>query len=139
EKISAEHLLAGFEIVTSIVIRTLLTQAVAAVAMNEVPHNGQRLKTQIAAAAVARLLGPEADFVELQNRAVFREQHAHALLCHAQPAQADIVGTALDQDRAKGLRHHLLKKGNVLMDELLLQADRVGGNNDPALFVGAGG
>ena len=98
---------AGLEVEAVVVVAAVAAQAVAAVALDEVPDGRQRLEAEVAAAAVLRLPRPAADLVQLLRRLrVLDEQAAGALLGAAQAAQAEVVGAALDQDRGERLRHH---------------------------------
>src|SRR5437763_1204909 len=51
-----------------VVVRALAAEAVAAVALHQVPDGGQRLEAQVAARAVGRLPGPTANLHELIRR-----------------------------------------------------------------------
>src|SRR5205823_1930712 len=113
-------------------------QAVVAVAIHQIPHRRQWLEGEVAAAAVLRLPRPAGDRFELQHRAVLEQQGPLALTGHAQAAQAEVGRPALDQDSVERVGHHRLQEGDVLADELFLQADVVGGNDDAALLAGQG-
>ena len=52
-----------------------------------------------------------------------------------EPAQRQVVVPPLDQDRAELVGDHRPQQRNVLLDELLLQVDRVGGNHHPLLVL----
>ena len=93
------NLPAGLVVEALVVVRALAAQAVAAVALHQVPDGGERLEAEVAAAAFGRTPGPAADVVQLIDGGVLDEQALHALLGAAQPAQADVVGPALDEYR----------------------------------------
>jgi hypothetical protein len=46
-----------------------------------------------------------------------------------QAALADVIAAAFYQHRREFFRHHCLQKGNILLDQLLLQGDRMGGHH----------
>ena len=79
-----------------------------------------------------RLPRPAADLHELVRGPMIGQQRHHLLLRDPQPAEAEVVGAALDQHRLEVVGHDRLQERNVLVDELLLQADRVRRDDDLA-------
>src|SRR5262249_11376360 len=65
EELGPGHGPAGAEVEAAGVVGAGAGQAVAAVALDQVPHGRQRLERQVAAAAVLRLPRPAADLLEL--------------------------------------------------------------------------
>src|SRR5258706_15615534 len=130
KQIGAIDLLAGLEIMALLIVRTLPAQAIAAITADQVPYRRQRLQSQVASAAVARLFRPAADLGQLQDPIILGQEHARSLLGHAQAAQADIVGSPLDEHGSKRVRHYRLKKRNVFANQLFLEANGVGRYDD---------
>src|SRR5579875_1557523 len=96
KQLSTEHPLARLEIETPGVIGTAAAQAVAAIALHEVPHGRKYLKRQIAAAAVARGPRPTANLLQLLDCRRLDQQRRQALLRPTQPPQTEIIRAALD-------------------------------------------
>src|SRR5207244_9939589 len=101
---------ASLKVEALLVLGAILAQAIVAVALDQVPYPGQRLKAQVAAAAVLGFCRPFADAQELLRLLLLAQQRANALPCHSQPAEAQIVGSALDQHGLEVLGHHLLEE-----------------------------
>src|SRR2546430_15247018 len=76
EHIGAEHLLARLEIEALLKVLALLAEAVVTVAFDEVPDTGMGTEVEVALAAVAGLLGPDAEGVKLLVRRGLGEQTA---------------------------------------------------------------
>src|SRR5262245_35019353 len=116
-------------------IWALAAEAVAVVALDQVPDTGVRHERQVAPAAVLGSPGPLADLNELVGRGPVRGQGQESLLRDTQPPLTQVVGSPLDQGDPELLRDHRLKERDVLADELFLEADRVGGDDDAAVLV----
>src|SRR5437764_8238862 len=99
---------ASLKVEALLVLGAILTQAIVAVAFDQVPYPGQRLKAQVTAAAALGFCRPFADAQELLRLLLLAQQRTNALPCHSQPAEAPIVGSALHQHGLKVLWHHLL-------------------------------
>ncbi len=137
QQLRAEDAFASLEIKAFGVIGTAAAEAIAAVALDEIPQSRLRLKVQIAAAAVARGPRPSANLLQLLHRRRLDEQRAGALLRSAQPPQAEVIRAALDQRGVERLRHNALQKRNVFVDELFLQADGMRRDDDAAFLIGS--
>ena len=103
------------------------------------PHGGVRLHGQIAQRTVLRRLRPLPDALQLLHFRR-REKLARLLLRALKAERAQIIAPALPQHRgeiiiAQQLGEHFAHDGDVLIHELLLQIDRVRGNDGLLLFL----
>src|SRR5262245_54358356 len=130
EDVRPEHGTTGLEVEASGVVLAVAAEAVAAVALDEVPHIGARLKGQVALAAILGLPRPFADLHELLGGALFSEEQACLLLRDAQAAQTEVVGATLAKDSSEVAGEDGLEKGDVLLQQLFLKADRLRGDDD---------
>ena len=130
---------AGFEVEAVGVVRALPAQAIAAVALDEIPHHRRRADRQVALGAIDRPPRPPADLHELVLRRRVGEEGARALLGHAQPALAQVVAPPFDERRPELVREDRLQERDVLAEQLLLQADGVGRDDDAEGLVGLDG
>src|SRR5262249_55448003 len=133
--VGVPQLSAGFEIETLLIVRAFPAQAIATVAFHKVPNGGQKVENQVATAAVISLPGPLIDGLELADGIGLGQQEAHPLAGASESAQADVIGPSLDQDGIEFDRHHFLKKRDVLVDELFLEADGMRGDNNVKVFL----
>ncbi len=62
----------------------------------------------------------------------FRKQTVDPVIGVGQTSQADIVGSSLHEHGGELTRNHTVQQWQVLSNQLLLQTDRVRGNNNPA-------
>ena len=138
EDVRLVELLARLEVEAVGVVGTALAQAVARIALDQLPDRPERTKLQVAAAAVGGALRPLRQRVELLQSVRLGQERRGAPLGDAEAAPAEVVAAALDEQRQERFGHDLLQERDVLADELLLQADRVRGDDDPAFLVGAG-
>ena len=88
------------------------------------------MKAEIAERAVVRRLAPLANLAELLELLVVVEQALAAGECRIEPPQAEVVAPALHEHGRELARDHRVEERQVLADELLLQADRVRGDDD---------
>ena len=122
------------EVKTPGVIGAAFAQAIAGVALDGVPHSGGRCETQIGPAAIDRLAGPLAHLDQLLRQVLLRKQRQRFLLGVSKSPQAEVIAAPLHQRDLERFREHRLQKGNVLLNQLFLQVDRVGGNDDAIVF-----
>ncbi len=97
-------------------------------AANLQPHANLRLEVEIAERAVAGFFRPFADRLELF---IFRasEKIARLLERASQTRRAKVILPTLEQHGRQLVAEHLAHNRDVLAHELLLQIDRVGGND----------
>ena len=74
EDLRVLHVAASFEIEALAELRTLFAQAVARIALDQLPDGRHRAEIEIAAGAVFRRLGPLQQLVELLVRSLLRQQ-----------------------------------------------------------------
>ena len=134
EQLGPVHAAPGSEVETVLIILTLSAETIAAIALDQIPHDRRRTKLQIAQAAVERDARPAADLHQLIVRRLFGEQRHGLLLRNAQPPQAQIITPPFHQRRSQ-LGQNRLEKWNVFANQLLLQTDRVRGDNHRRVLV----
>ena len=94
-----------------------------------VPHGRQRAKIQVRERAVAGLLRPVAELSQLVEFLGIVEQAGGPAQGVIQSPQAEVIATAFDQHGGELQRHHAPQQRQVLLDQLLLEADRMRGND----------
>ena len=130
-EVGAHELLAHALVMAARVVAAGLRRADVRLAAHERPHVRIRLHREVAQRAVVGRLRPFPDALELLG---FRRGEKLARLRHRalQPRRADVVRASFPEDRAEVARHfreHLPHDRDVLENELLLQIDRVGGDD----------
>jgi hypothetical protein len=116
--------------------RTVAAHAVALVAGQFVPDGPRRLVVEIGKRPVGGFLGPLLKPAELVELLVVGEEAASPLHGHFLPTHAQVVTASLDQDGRELERNHAVEERQILADQLLLQADRVRGDDHAAMPVG---
>ena len=106
--------------------------AVARVALHLVPDTVSRERGQVGERAVRGVLGPGSDLHELGPLGIVGEQAPGSLERQPQPPQAQVVAAALHEHGRKLPRHDGGHERDVLVDQLLLERDRVGRDHHPA-------
>ena len=128
----------GLEVEALLVPRAVAAQAVAVLALDRVPDARQRPEIQVGPGAVGRPVGPELDLAELVELLLLLKGPRGSSPRDIKPAQADVVGPPLDQDGRELLGHHGSQERDVLAKQLLLQRDRVRGDDDLLLLLDGG-
>ncbi len=90
-----------------------------------------RAKTEIGQRTVGRRLRPVADLANLLEFLRLVEQAVHPLERILQPPQTEVIPPTLDQHGRKLQRNDAVQKRNVLLQQLLLQTDRMRRNDNP--------
>ena len=103
--------------------------AVVGIALHLVPHLAARQLRQRGQRTVLGVVGPLLHAVQVVAVVVVAEEAALALARELQAPQAHVVAAALHEHRAELLGNHRVEERDVLLDELLLQADGVGGHH----------
>ena len=109
----------------------LAAHAVGAVAGHFFPDRGRRLVGEIGERAVAGLARPGLDLAELLVLFFFAEQARGPAQGIFHPPQAEVIPPALDQHGGELGRHHAPQQRQVFGQQLLLEADRVRGDDHP--------
>jgi len=131
----------GFEVEAVVVGRALASQAIAVVALRLIPHLPQRAEVETGQAAVGCRLRPLQHAAELLQLLFVGVDCRCPLDGPFQSPQAEVVAPPLHQHGREFQREHGVEKRNVAPDQLLLQTDRVRGNDDPrplGLFIRPG-
>ena len=101
------------------------------VAGHFLPHGGRRLVGQVGERAVGRFARPGLDLAELLVLFFLAEQARGPAQGVFHPPQAEVIAAALDQHGGELGRHHAPQQRDVLGEQLLLEADRVRGDDHP--------
>ena len=104
---------------------TPTTHAVVRVALGLVPDRPRRLDRKRGQGTVARLHGPVLELVQRMTLLLVGEEPILPLARQAQSTQAEVVAATLDQHRAELVGGHGAKQRDVLLEDLLLQTDRL--------------
>ena len=110
---------------------TFAAHAVGAVAGHFVPHRGRRLVGEIGERAVGRVARPGLDLAELLVLFFLAEQARGPAQGVFHPPQAEVIAPALDQHGGELGGHHAPQERDVFGEQLLLEADRVRGDDHP--------
>ena len=131
----------GLVVEAILIARAGPAHAVAVVAGHLVPDGRMGAKIEVRQRAVAAFLRPGGQLPKLGEVLIFAEEARSAGQGPVQPPQADVVAPPFHQHRGKLHRHHAPQQGQVFLHQLLLQADRVSGDDDPParLVLGRGG
>ncbi len=115
---------------TRFVLRACPPQAIAAVAGHFIPDGAAGPKRQIAPRPVERVPRPLDQSLQALQIVFAGKQAASSFTGQLQPPQADVVAAPLDQHGRELARNHRVEQWQILRDQLLLQTDRVGGDDD---------
>ncbi len=113
---------------------TSLAKAVTVLSADLVPDVRLGERGEIGERALGGVGGPVLDHPEGIELALVVEEIALAAAGLLQTALAEVVVAALDQDGGELIGQDRAKQRDVLVDELFLKRDRMGGDDDP-LFV----
>jgi hypothetical protein len=80
---------------------------------------------------VAGLVGPVLDAVQRVPLLLVGKEPVLPLRGEPEPAQADVVAAALDEHRGELVGNDRVEERQVLLEQLLLQRDRVGADDHP--------
>ena len=122
----------------AVVIATAPAQAVAAFRTDFVPHLPGRLAGHVREAAVLGLLRPLFDKGEIFGTAAVGKEVQALFAGLLQPPQAEVVAAALAEHGREFLAADGTQKGDVLLDQLFLKGNGVGGDDDLFALGGLG-
>ena len=111
---------------TGVVRRTVSTHAVAAVASYLIPDRCSRPIFQIRFRAIGCLRTPLMEFADFIEFTFVIKQRVGTFAGILEPAQAQVVAASLDQHSREFTRDHTVEQRQVFPQQLFLQADRVG-------------
>ena len=114
---------------TAAVVIALDSGAGIALAGYFFPQGGRDIERQIGPAAVRGLAGPLGQCGEIGP--LFLQKQLALLVQSLQLVQTKIVAHSLDQHCTEFTVQHLLQLRNILVDQLFLQIDGVGGDHHP--------
>ena len=134
QNVGAVSRFASREVKALLVIRAFFAEAIPRIGLDQIPHRRHRLDRKIGAAAIGRRARPTADLHELIDRGIVRKQRCHALLGDAESPSAEIIAATLDECGPEIERQFSFEKRNILRDQLLLQRDRVRGDDNREVF-----
>jgi len=120
----------GALVETLVVEVALVAHAVVSLAADALPEVGEWFKGQIGEGAVGGSIGPIFNLVELSHIASVAEEGVLPSAGLHEAAQADVVGSAFDEDGPEGAGDQWGEGGDVFFDELFLECDGVGGDDD---------
>jgi len=120
---------AGLVVEALPIVGTLASHAIAVLAGHLVPDGRQGAEVEIRPRAVVGALGPAGNLAELLELGLAREEAGRALQRVSHPPPAEVIAAPLDQHGGELQRDHAVEERDVLVDQLLLEADRVGGDD----------
>ena len=132
EDLGVGHPPPGLVVEAGGVVRALAAHAVRRIAGHFLPHRRRRLVGEVGQGAVAGVPRPGLDLAELLVVFLFAEQARGAAQGVLHPPQAEVVVPSLDEHGGELGGHHAPQERQVLGQQLLLEADRVGGDDHAA-------
>ncbi len=134
EQIAAVHSALGGLPVTGVVEFAFLTQAISLLSADLVPHAELRHLRQRRQRSIVRVLRPVLDRPERFELAIIVEQVILPPARLFQTPLAEVVASALDQNRGELIGIDRLDQRDVFLDELFLKRNRMS-RDDDAFFV----
>ena len=116
---------------TGVVRRTVSSHAVAAVASYLIPDSCSGPILQIRLRAIGCLRAPLLEFADFIEFAFIIKQRVSTFAGILEPSQAQVVAASFDQHSREFTRDHTVEQRQVFPQQLFLQADRVGRDDNP--------